>query len=158
MTALLAQSCSLKKTKNRRDGNWLSCSQVQVFLCRLPPTHHHHPTPNCDEIHFLKKKKKTLASCLCLWTVTLRSRKPSGRRSLTSPPSQNPSLRPPPRHSSSRCHGSRMRGRRPRSDNSPHPWRYRLTFPAKPYDINDVDQQEGSGKDRLRLVLLRSVV
>lgn len=54
-----------------------------------------------------------------LSTVTLRSRKPSGRRSLTSPPSQNPLQRRQLQPSSFRSPGSKMPARQPPSDSSP---------------------------------------
>ena len=59
-----------------------------------------------------------------LWTVTLRSRKRSGKRSHTSLPSQSPLLLQRQLLSSSRCHGNKTPGRQPPLDSSLHPWRY----------------------------------
>lgn len=58
MTALLLRVV----LKTRKEGNWLSCSQIQVFSCRLPPPLPRPPPNsvdgknlNCDEIHMLQK-------------------------------------------------------------------------------------------------------
>lgn len=82
---------------------------------------------NYDMIHELWMRIATASQVFLLSslsTVTLRSKKPSGRRSRMSPPSQSPSLPLRRQHSSFRCPGSKMHARRPPSDSSRHRWRY----------------------------------
>lgn len=66
----------------------------------------------------------SVLSSISVAIVTLRSRRLSGRRSLMSPPSQNPLQQRLPRPNSSRSPGNKMLARLPPSDNSLLPWRY----------------------------------
>uniref|UniRef100_A0A3B4BFZ6 Zinc finger C4H2-type containing n=1 Tax=Periophthalmus magnuspinnatus TaxID=409849 RepID=A0A3B4BFZ6_9GOBI len=77
-----------------------------------------HRLPNLNEEEEKLSLESQHGGFVCLCAVTLRSKRQSGRRSRTSPLSQNPSPRQRPPRNSSRSPGSKTHARPPPSDSS----------------------------------------
>lgn len=96
------------------------CCGFQFYRCVTPHLCIH--TINlCWDVSVRLLSKNHSETFVLFETATLRSKKRSGRRSRTSPPSQNPLLPPRPQPSSCRSPGSKMLARRPPSDSNLHP-------------------------------------